>query len=77
VQYKRERKKNGGQGSNQYAKVQLVQNGQVAHETGRGTSERLGEQRKVSRSTIKRDSQLVDALDILADNLGEEVSQYY
>jgi hypothetical protein len=59
LQYKRERKKiTNPEGKNQHSEVKC-QNETQPNETGRDTAKRLGDQHKVSRSTIQRDVQLV------------------
>lgn len=70
LQYKRERKKLG---SNLPQNSLKVQNELLKNETVNNTAERLADQHKVSASTIKRDGQFVDAIDTLADNLGEDI----
>lgn len=74
LQYKRERKKLG---SNLPQNTLKVQNEPLEEETRRSTAGKIGEQHKVSRSTIQRDSQLVDAIHILTENLGEDLSHHY
>lgn len=76
LQYKRERKKQGApEGSKNALKNKGVKMIQLNLENSKDTAKRLGEQHKVSRSTIQRDDQLVDALSKVAENLGEDIKE--
>lgn len=76
--YSVEKKINGGQGGNQYKKVQLPQNEEAAKSTTsspkfKSTSARVAAEEGVSKSTVERAERFTKAVDILAETISPEI----